>query len=97
MKTSSTTTRASGTDARPSQGLCNWVNTAHCREPVEVTFESGLGYCRAHARAVQANREWLLGFFENRQLAKQRERDAKEEAAHASRLNSRRLLCGNGS
>jgi hypothetical protein len=86
-----------GSGGRPVPQLCNWMSPARCREPGEVTFESGLGYCRTHARAVQANRAWLLGFFENWQLAKQRERNAKEESAHASCPSPRRVLCGNGS
>lgn len=56
--------------------LCNWTSPMRCSEPVEVTFESGLGYCRAHARAVKANRKWLPGFFEALKFAKERKRDA---------------------
>lgn len=91
------TFRVRGTSTRPSPELCNWISTARCAKPAEVTFESGLGYCRAHASAVVANREWLLGFFGNWQLAKQQQKDAKEKLAHAARANPRRPPCGNGS
>jgi hypothetical protein len=42
--------------------LCNWIGSAPCREPAQVVFESGLGYCRPHAEAVNSNREWLRQF-----------------------------------
>jgi len=56
--------------ARPRQApgraqphICNWISPLRCCEAAEIVFESGLGYCRAHAATVTVNREWLRQFF----------------------------------
>ena len=63
----------------PLPVLCSWIRTNECREPVEIVFESGLGYCREHAQAVQANREWLQQFVSR----------IEERRARISRLQNR--------
>jgi len=61
--------RRKGSRSHPE--LCNWAVPLRCRQPVDIAFESGLGYCREHAETVMANREWLTSFFEKLQRAKQ--------------------------
>ncbi|MGH9738853.1 MAG: hypothetical protein ACRD4X_09730 [Candidatus Acidiferrales bacterium] len=61
--------RPRGTRTRPRPGQCNWGVSVRCNEAAEVRFESGLGYCRAHAEAVIANREWLQNFVDKLQPA----------------------------
>lgn len=78
MNTNPSTSERSGprgTRTRPRHGLCNWGISVRCNQPVEVRFESGLGYCRAHAEAVIANREWLQKFVEKLQLASPAQRE----------------------
>lgn len=82
MKTGLRVSRLSPT--RSFSALCNWIESGgRCPETAEVVFESGLGYCRRHADAVRANREWLRWFFEDRQLARQGEAAASLETSHA--------------
>lgn len=61
-------------------GFCHWGVNYRCELPIDVVFESGLGYCRAHSEAVKANREWLRQFF-----ARWQEQRAAQNAAHEKR------------
>lgn len=62
------------------RGFCHWGVNFRCEKPIDVVFESGLGYCRAHADAVKANREWLRQFF-----AQFQEQRSAQNAVHGKK------------